>query len=72
MHWYGEEAGRMQGMGAGSAVSRDGDPITGEVLWSGLIAEGETSYIYLRNDSEMMVDYWLYTADVIRPQSGEL
>ena len=70
--WYWEEAGLIRGMGAGSIVSRDGNPITGEMLWSGQVADGETYYVYLRNDAEVTIDYWLYTADVIRPTSGAL
>ncbi len=72
MRWYGEEADRMQSIGTGSVVSRDGDPTTGELLWSGQVTDGDTYYIYLRNDAEVTIDYWLYTADVIRPASGKL
>jgi hypothetical protein len=33
--------------------------------------DGETYFIRLRNDAEIAVDYWLFTADVIHPELGE-
>jgi hypothetical protein len=40
--------------------------------WSTSDEEGEAYYIDLRNDAEITIDYWLYTAGVLRPTSDEL
>jgi hypothetical protein len=63
---------QLRNVGAGSVVSRNGDPNTGELLWSGWLVDGETYYVRLRNDADAPVDYWLFTADVIHPELGEL
>jgi len=70
--WQRGDVDQLRSVGAGSVVSRDGDPYTGELLWSGWLADGETYFVRLRNDEEVPIDYWLYTADVIRPELGEL
>jgi hypothetical protein len=40
--------------------------------WATSDEEGEAYYIYLRSDAEVTIDFWFYTADVIRPTLGEL
>jgi hypothetical protein len=70
--WQRGDVDQLRSVGAGSVVSRDGDPYTGELLWSGWLADGETYFIRLRNAEEVPIDYWLYTADVIHPELGEL
>jgi hypothetical protein len=70
--WERGDTDQLRNVGAGSVVSRNGDPNTGELLWSGWLVDGETYYVRLRNDTDASVDYWLFTADVIHPELGEL
>jgi mannan endo-1,4-beta-mannosidase len=70
--WERGDTDQLRNVGAGSIVSRDDDPHTGELLWSGWLVDGETYYVRLRNDTEVLINYWLFTADVIRPELGEL
>lgn len=70
--WQRGDADQMRTVGSGSLVSRDDDPNTGELLWSGWLIDGETYYVRLRNDANVPINYWLFTADVIRPELGEL
>jgi hypothetical protein len=70
--WQRGDTEQLRNVGAGNVVSRDGDPNTGELLWSGWLIDGETYYVRLRNDAEVAIDYWLFTADVMRTELGEL
>jgi hypothetical protein len=70
--WERGDTDQLRNVGAGSIVSRDGDPNTGELLWSGWLVDGETYYVRVRNDADAPVEYWLFTADVIHPELGEL
>lgn len=70
--WQRGDTNQLRNVGAGSVVSRDNDPNTGELLWSGWLLDGETYYIRMRNDADLGIDYWLFTADVIHPELGEL
>jgi hypothetical protein len=70
--WQQGDTNRLLNMGAGSVVARDDDPNTGELLWNGWLIDGEAYYLRLRNDADVPIDYWLFTADVIRPELGEL
>ena len=70
MHWYGSDAGQMQNLGAGSVVSRDGNPVTGELLWNGWVENSQGYFVEVFNDSEVPIDYWLFTGDVIGAELG--
>jgi hypothetical protein len=70
--WQRGDTDQLRNVGAGGIVSRDGNPNTGELIWSGWLVDGETYYVRLRNDADVPIDYWLFTADVIRPELGEL
>ena len=61
----------MKNTGAGSVVSRDGDPNTGEHLWKGVIIDGDRYFIKVRNDSDEPVDYYLLEGDVINTELGD-
>jgi LPXTG-site transpeptidase (sortase) family protein len=61
---YSGGEGQMQNLGAGGVVSRDGNPVTGELLWSGWMAQGEIYYILVSNSTQVPIDYWLFTRDV--------
>jgi hypothetical protein len=70
--WQRGDTDQLRNVGAGSVISRDGNPNTGELLWNGWLVDGETYYIRLRSDADVPIDYWLFTADVIHPELGEL
>jgi LPXTG-site transpeptidase (sortase) family protein len=63
-------AGHMQNLGAGGVVSRDGNPLTGEMLWSGWVSESETYYIRVLNGADVSINYWLFTDNVIAAELG--
>ncbi|UCC87439.1 MAG: sortase [Anaerolineales bacterium] len=69
-HWYAGDVSQMQNMGAGGVVSRDGNPVTGELLWSGWIVNSETYYVQVSNGVDVTIDYWLFTGDVIAAELG--
>jgi hypothetical protein len=54
----------MVNFGAGQPVSRDNNPYSGELFWTGWLLEGQGYYIQLKNANEIAVDYWLLTDDV--------
>jgi len=58
--------------GAGSQVSRDKDPNTGERIWRGMVLDGDRYYIKVKNDSEIWVDYYLMTGDIINTELGNM
>jgi sortase A len=68
--WRRDGAGHMQNLGAGGVVSRDGNPLTGELLWSGWVMESETYYIRVLNGADVSIDYWLFTDNVIAAELG--
>ena len=69
--WEHGDTDQLRNVGAGSIVSRDGDPNTGELLWSGWLVDGESYYVRLRNDADVPINYWLFTDDVIHPELDE-
>jgi sortase A len=68
--WRGDGAGHMQNLGAGGVVSRDGNPLTGELLWSGWVVDSEPYYIRVLNSADVSIDYWLFTDNVIAAELG--
>jgi uncharacterized lipoprotein YddW (UPF0748 family) len=71
-HWYWGDVSQMRNMGAGGIVSRDGNPVTGELLWSGWVLDKEDYYIQVFNGADVTIDYWLFTDDVIGVELGEV
>ncbi len=71
LKWTSDDE-QLPNIGAGSLVSRDGDPNTGELIWNGWLNDHETYYIRLRNDNSIPIDYWLFTEDIFHPQLGDL
>jgi hypothetical protein len=69
--WYWGDTSQMQNMGAGGIVSRDGDPMTGERLWSGWVLDSDTYYIQIFNGADATIDFWLFTDNVIGAELGE-
>jgi LPXTG-site transpeptidase (sortase) family protein len=68
--WRRDDVGHMQNLGSGGVVSRDGNPLTGELLWSGWVVESETYYIRVLNGADVSIDYWLFTDNVIAAELG--
>ncbi len=57
-------SGSMANFGAGQVVSRDGNPETGELLWTGWLFGQQNYYVQLLNGSDAAIDYWLFTDNV--------
>lgn len=70
--WQPENTKQLRRVGAAGAVSRDGDPNTGELSWSGGLIDGKTYYIRLHNEAEVAVDYWFFMADTFGSEPGDL
>ncbi len=68
--WRGDDADSVQNLGSGGVVSRDGNPLTGELLWSGWVVDSETYYIRVLNGADVSIDYWLFTDNVIAAELG--
>jgi hypothetical protein len=71
-----QQAARQRGTanlntGAGSIVSRDGDPITGERLWRGQLAAGQTYLVRVSNGPDAPIDYALFLGDIEHPVYGQ-
>ncbi len=62
---------KMTNFGAGQIVSRDNNPETGELFWTGWLFGDQSYYVQLVNGSEATVDYWLFTDNVISYSLGE-
>jgi LPXTG-site transpeptidase (sortase) family protein len=69
-NWYWVDRSQMPNLGAGGVVSRDGNPVTGELLWSGWIMNDEIYYVEIANGTDTTIDYWLFTDDVIAAELG--
>ena len=70
MRWYANDVSQMQNMGAGGVVSRDGNPVTGELLWSGWVANDQAYFIQVSNGADVPIDYWLFTDNVMAAELG--
>jgi hypothetical protein len=68
--WERGDRDKLTNLGAGMLVSRDGDPNTGERIWRGSIARGETYLLAVENGSEVEIDYWIFNGDIYRPELG--
>jgi hypothetical protein len=68
--WARGDADEIHPFGAGSRVSRDGNPLTGESLWAGWIFSVGTYYVKVFNGSDSPIDYWLFTDDVVNVTLG--
>jgi hypothetical protein len=66
--WRRGEIDQPINFGAGMLVSRDGNDLTGERLWSGTVIRGETYLLAVENGTDIPIDYWLFEADVVQPQ----
>lgn len=63
--WAANQPDRIREFGAGRIVERDGDYVTSELIWNGVVNNDESFLVRFRNDNPFEVDYWLFTGDVI-------
>jgi hypothetical protein len=63
--FYQGDATKMANLGAGQAVARDDNPVTGELFWTGWLFGQQTYYIQLLNNSETVIDYWLFPENIV-------
>jgi hypothetical protein len=54
-------------LGAGSLVTRDNNPLTGERAWGGWLMNNETYYVRIANNTGGVIDYWLFDGDIYSP-----
>ncbi len=69
--FYLGDTGGMANLGAGQMVSRDNNPVTGELFWTGWLPAQKEYYIQVSNGSDAPVDYWLFADNVINYPLGE-
>ena len=69
-NWINGVTSKLNNMGAGSVVTRDNNPLTGEQFWTGWIIDSEVYYVRVRNGADVPVDYWLFTGDIYNPKLG--
>ena len=70
-YWSPGNDSQLKNIGAGSVVFRDDNPLTGEKFWNGWVIDNGLYYVQLFNQTDVHMDYWLYTGDVYRPELGE-
>ena len=68
--WQRGDADYMENLGAGTWVSRDEDPHTGERLWNGTLVDGDRYLIKVKNGTPKEVDYYLFPNDVENAELG--
>ena len=69
-HWSRGEGERIANFGAGRIVSRDGDDLTGELIWNGVLYNGDRYYVRIRNNNPFEMDYWLFSGDITNAELG--
>lgn len=69
--YFQGDTSNMNHFGAANVVDRDGNPETGELFWHGWLNGQKTYYILLENGTDVAIDYWLFTDDVINYSLGE-
>ena len=64
----GGDNSQIRNVGTGSVVFRDDNPWTGERIWQGWLVDNDQYFIQIQNGTDLMMDYWLFTADVYGPE----
>lgn len=59
-----DDTSQMTSFGVGQVMVNGDNPKTGELFWTGSISDDSTYYIYIRNVSNVSLDYMLFTEDV--------
>lgn len=68
--WQRGTPNDMEHFGLGMWLSRDDDDNTGERLWSGSVVDGDRYFVKVRNDSPVVIDYYLYAGDIENAELG--
>lgn len=68
--WARGDSDEMRGFGKGQVVSRDGDPNTGEHIWSGTLVGGNEYLVKIYNGTFEPIDYYLFPADITNAELG--
>lgn len=63
--WAPDNRFNIVSFGRGNVVSRDGNPETGELIWRGNVLTGQTYYMRVTNETDIVIDYKIYPSDVI-------
>ncbi|MBN1991481.1 MAG: hypothetical protein JW953_02175, partial [Anaerolineae bacterium] len=59
------EGSQSNSFGKGSIVERDNDIATGEFIWGGQVRPDSVYYMRINNDSDVVINYWIFPEDVI-------
>ena len=65
--YFEGDISKMTHLGAGQVVLRDENPETAELFWQGWLLSGNTYYVLLFNESDFVIDYRLFSADLNAP-----
>ena len=68
--WQRGDADKLTNFGAGSIEDRDDDDNTASRVWRGQVVNGVTYLMGVKNNSDVMIDYWLFDQDVFTPELG--
>lgn len=60
-NWSPGNREAIHNVGAGSIVTHDNNPLTGERFWSGWVVDNDLYYVRLNNGADIPIDYWLIT-----------
>jgi hypothetical protein len=60
-NWSPGNGAAIHNVGAGSIVTHDNNPLTGERFWSGWVVDNDLYYVRLQNGADIPIDYWLLT-----------
>ncbi len=63
--WAPDNRFNLKGFGGGSIVERDGGYETGELIWRGVVLDGNLYYMRVYNESDQTIDYKIFPEDVI-------
>lgn len=63
--WAPDNRFNIVPFGKGNTVSRDGNPLTGELVWLGHVVANNRYLLRVVNESEVVIDYWLFPSDEI-------
>ena len=69
--WYWGNLSLLEGVGSASAVSRDGNPVTGELVWSGQTRDDTAYTVYVLNGSDVRIRYRILRGNVVDTSVGE-
>jgi hypothetical protein len=69
--FYGGQTDQMNNLGAGQIVSRDNNPESGELFWTGWLFGQQNYFIELTNGNDSVIDYWLFTDNIISHPLGD-